>query len=72
AKVDAQAKMLEIVNGFDMHSQVFVDNYQITKDVKIKEIKGRLKYVEQLGDTYYPTSETAEVFLFLKLDSVLK
>lgn len=71
AKVDAQVKLLELVDGFDIHSRVFVESYQVTSDVKIKEIKGRLQYVQQLGDTYYPNPETAEVYLFLKLDDVL-
>lgn len=68
AKVDAQTKLLEAVNGLRIESRTFVRNYQLTLDEKVKEIRGRLKDVKQVGPTVYPTPDTAEVVMELRLD----
>jgi hypothetical protein len=71
ATVDAQAKLLELINGFDLESKVFIKNYQLNKDEKIKQIRGKLKYVEKFGPTEYPDEKTAKVWLRLDLEEVL-
>ena len=38
AKVDAQAKLLEFVNGSLINSKTFVKNYRTSLDEKVKEI----------------------------------
>lgn len=68
AKVDAQAKLVEAVNGLAIESRTFVKNYQLALDEKVKEIKGRLKGATQVGPTRYATDDTAEVILELRLD----
>jgi hypothetical protein len=72
AIIDAQTRLVEIIDGFKLYSKTFVKNYQVSKDHKIKEIKGKLKYVESAKKTTYPTEDTAEVVLQLTLDDVLK
>lgn len=71
AIVDAQTKLVEMIDGFKLDSKTFVTNYQISKDEKIKEIKGKLKYVESVRKTTYPTEDTAEVVLQLTLEDIL-
>jgi hypothetical protein len=71
AIVDAQSKLIEVVQGFQMESKTFVKNYQISKDEKIKEIKGKLRDVKKIGKTVYPTDDTAEVVVQIDLSDVL-
>jgi hypothetical protein len=71
AIVDAQAKLVELIDGFEIQSKTFVKNYQISKDEKIKEIKGKLRRVEKVGKTIYPTDDTAEVVVQIDLSDVL-
>jgi hypothetical protein len=70
AIVDAQAKLIEVVEGFKLESKTFVKNYQISKDEKVKEIKGKLKRVKKVGKTVYPTDDTAEVVVQIDLSDV--
>lgn len=71
ATLDAQSKLLEIVDGALIRSQTFVKNYQFSKDEKVKEIKGRLSFATKVGRTTHHTPETAEVFYQLDLKDVL-
>ena len=68
AIVDAQTKLIEIINGLKIHSKTFVRNYQISLDEKVKEIKGRLQNVRKAGATNYPTEDTAEVIMELDIE----
>ena len=67
AIIDAQSKLIELVDGFELQSKTFVKNYQISKDEKIKKIKGNLRNVKKVGKTVYPTDDTAEVLIQLDL-----
>jgi len=67
AIVDAQAKLIELIDGFALQSKTFIKNYQVSKDEKIKEIKGKLRHVKKVGTTIYPTNDTAEVVLQVDL-----
>lgn len=71
AMVDAQAKLVEVVDGFKLESKTFMKNYQVESDEKIKIIKGSLSNVRKVGKTIYPTPDTAEVTLELTLEDVL-
>ena len=70
AIVDAQAKLVELIDGFELQSKTFVKNYQVSKDEKIKEIKGKLRRVNKVGKTFYPTDDTAEVLVQVDLNDV--
>lgn len=71
AILDAQSKLTEMVEGFELESKTFVKNYQVSKDEKIKEIRGKLKRVKKIGKTIYPTDDTAEVVVQIDLSDVL-
>jgi len=66
AKVDAQTKLVELIEGLRVESKTFVANYQVQADEKIKEIRGRLKGARQMGAAVHPTEDTAEVVLEVK------
>lgn len=68
AKVDALTKLLEMVNGLTIESKTFVKNYQVSLDEKVKEVRGKVKDARQVGRTNYPTDDTAEVIMELRLD----
>lgn len=68
AKVDAQAKLLELINGSLVTSETFVQNYQISRDEKVKQIRGRVINARQVGTTQYPSDDTAEVILEVRID----
>jgi len=70
AIVDAQVKLIELIEGLKIESKTFIKNYQVLKDEKIKEIKGNLKNVRKSGKTMYPTGATAEVVLELVVTDV--
>lgn len=66
AKVDAQAKLLEMIEGMKLESKTFVTNYQVNLDEKVKEIRGRLKGATQVGPAVHSTDDTAEVVMEVK------
>jgi hypothetical protein len=66
AKVDAQVKLLEMIEGPILESKTFVTNYQLNRDEKIKEIKGHLKGATQVGPAVHATDDTAEVVMEVK------
>ncbi|MBW7996814.1 MAG: caspase family protein [Candidatus Glassbacteria bacterium] len=68
AKVDAQTKLLEVLNGSLINSKTFVKNYQSSLDEKVKEIRGHVPYARQVGSTIYPTEDTAELVLELSIE----
>ncbi|MFZ3013041.1 MAG: hypothetical protein WA045_04975 [Nitrospira sp.] len=63
AKVDAQTKLVEMIEGLKIESKTFVSNYQVQADEKLKEIRGRLKGARQVGPAVFPTETTAEVMM---------
>jgi len=63
AKVDAQTKLVEMIEGLKIESKTFVANYQVQVDEKLKEIRGRLKGARQVGPAVFPTETTAEVVM---------
>jgi len=71
AIVDAQAKLIEFIDGFALESKTFVKNHQLSRDEKIKEIRGQLKNVKKVGITTYPTDDTAEVMMEMSLQEIL-
>lgn len=66
AKVDAQAKLVEMIEGLKIESKTFVTNYQVNLDEKVKEIRGRLKGATQVGPAVHATDDTAEVVMEVK------
>ena len=66
AKVDAQAKLVEMIEGLKLESKTFVTNYQVNLDEKVKEIRGRLKGATQVGPAVHSTDDTAEVVMEVK------
>ena len=71
AIIDAQTKLLEIVNGALLKSQTFVENYQVGRSETVKKIEGKLSSAIQIGPTVYPTPDTAEVEMQLDLRETL-
>lgn len=63
AKVDAQTKLVEMIEGLKIESKTFVANYQVQADEKLKDIRGRLKGARQVGPAVFPTETTAEVVM---------
>ncbi|MBS0154379.1 MAG: LPP20 family lipoprotein [Nitrospira sp.] len=63
AKVDAQTKLVEIIEGLKIESKTFVANYQVQADEKLKDIRGRLKGARQVGPAVFPTETMAEVVM---------
>jgi hypothetical protein len=68
ARVDAQARLVEQIDGLALYSRTFVRNYRTELDTKVREIKGRLGTTRQVGPTRFPTDDTAEVVLEATLD----
>jgi hypothetical protein len=66
AKVDAQAKLLETIEGLKLESKTFATNYQVNLDEKVKEIRGKLKGATQVGPAVHSTDDTAEVVMEVK------
>ncbi|MCK5681259.1 hypothetical protein KAI46_10670 [bacterium] len=71
AIMDAQTKLLEIVNGALLKSQTFVVNYKVNRSETVKKIEGKLPSAIQIGSTIYPTLDTAEVEMQLDLRDAL-
>lgn len=67
AIVDAQTKLVELVAGLNIKSKVFIKNYQVSSDEKVKEVKGRLRHARKVGKTVYPSEDIAEVVFELNL-----
>lgn len=68
ARVDAQARLVEQIDGLALYSRTFVRNYRTELDTKVREIKGRIGTTRQVGPTRFPTEDTAEVVLEATLD----
>ncbi len=68
ARVDAQARLVEQIDGLALYSRTFVRNYRTELDTKVREIKGRIGTTRQIGPTRFPTEDTAEVVLEAMLD----
>jgi len=71
ARMDAQARLLEMSDGLKIESTTFFRNYQTILDRKVKEVKGELGRTRQVGKTMYPTADTAEVVMEVNLQDVL-
>ncbi|MGD0283253.1 MAG: hypothetical protein ABSB95_12930 [Dissulfurispiraceae bacterium] len=73
AIMDAQAKLLEMVQGLKMYSKTFLSKYRVQSDEKIKEIAGMLQFATQVGRTVFTEEDTgllAEVTMEVSMGNI--
>ncbi len=70
ARVDAQAKLIEIAKELKINSRTFVKNFQVQSDEKIREVQGKIKGAYQIGETRYLSDGTAEMIMEVNVDDV--
>ncbi len=71
AQINAQTRLIEFVNGLVVESTTFMNKHQVDSDVKITEIKGRIKGAYTVGDPTWFEDNSVEILMEVDVRNVL-